>query len=303
MADAHALADSFLAYLREERRASPHTLSSYSHDILVFLDHLQGHGGLKRFPQAVDRLALRGYLSSLTTAGYAPTSIARRLAAVRSFFRHLVRTGLLRANPAVGIRTPRRPRSLPKFLSEDEVSSLLSASSGDGFADVRDRAILETLYGGGLRVSELAGLRPGDIDIAGAVARVRGKGGKERLVPVGPAAARALEVYADHRRRRLRRARRESRSALFLNCRGTGLSVRSVRRVIEKRFADAGLDRRRATPHVLRHSFATHLLDRGADLRSVQELLGHASLAATQIYTHVTSRRLKESYDSAHPRA
>ncbi len=316
MPDAHALLDAFLAYLREERRASPHTLAAYSHDILSFLEHLASRGELRGFPAAVDRLTLRGYLSALSSSGYAPRSVARRLAAVRSFFRHLVRAGVLASSPAVAMRTPKRSRDLPKFLSEKEVSRLLAAVRGRAFIDVRDRAIIETLYGGGLRVSELTALSLGDLDLAGATVRVRGKGGRERLSPIGPAAAGALAACLAERKRYLKRlgarapAVRQAHgpeprrgAALFINCRGTRLACRYVRRVMEKRFAAAGLDRRRATPHVLRHSFATHLLDHGADLRSVQELLGHASLAATQIYTHVSARRLKEVYDSAHPAA
>ena len=302
------LRDAFLAYLRDERRVSPHTLSNYARDLNAFLAWLEGEGALARFPAGIDRLCLRGFLAHLGRAEYAPASIARRLAALRSFFRHLVRTGALAANPAAAVRNPKLPHHLPKFLSEPEVTGLLDSVSGTRFADRRDRAILETLYGAGLRVSELAQLSVGDPDLAGQTARVMGKGGKERLAPLGPAAAHALGEYVPERGALLHRLGRDGRgagapAALFLNCQGTPLSVRSVRRVLERRFARAGLDRRRATPHVLRHTFATHLLDRGADLRAVQELLGHASLAATQIYTHVSTRRLQDAYASAHPRA
>ena len=303
------LAEEFLAHLRDERRASPHTVSNYARDLSAFLAHLARRGRLDAFPGGLDRLAFRAYLAELSQAGYAPASIARRLAALRSFGRYLVRTGRLSANPAASVRNPKQPRHLPKFLSEEEVARLLDAPSGERFADRRDRAILETLYGGGLRVAELAALTPADLDLGDATARVLGKGQKERLAPLGATAARALEAYLTERAAFLRQCGREeggargAAGALFLNCRGTPLSVRSVRRIVERRFLLAGLDRRRATPHVLRHSFATHLLDRGADLRAVQELLGHASLAATQIYTHVTASRMKEVYARAHPRA
>jgi integrase/recombinase XerC len=205
------------------------------------------------------------------------------------------------ANPVRQIRTPRLDMKLPSFLEEDEVTRILEATTGDTFIDRRDRALLETLYGGGLRVSEATGLALADLQFDQGFAVVRGKGGKERLAPLGSHAAQAIEAYLPERAALLERLM-SGAEALFLNKNGTRLDVRSVRRILNRRAALGGL-RKAVTPHTLRHSFATHLLNRGADLRAVQELLGHENLTTTQIYTHVTTHRLKEVYDRAHPRA
>lgn len=290
----------FLDHLTEERGASPHTVRAYEGDLRRFAEFLGGEGGL--LDGRVDRPAVRRFLGELHARGYQRSSIARTLACLRTFYEYFVREGRIAANPVRPVPTPRRDRKLPRFLEEEDVRRLLEDGPADGFGALRDRALLEVLYGGGLRVSEAVGLDLGDLDLAEGTARVRGKGGKERLAPLGSEAARALAAYLPERAARLEAAGRVGEGALFLNKNGGRLDVRSVRRLLRRR-ADAAGIRARVTPHTLRHSFATHLLNRGADLRAVQELLGHEDLATTQIYTHVTVHRLKEVYDRTHPRA
>lgn len=290
----------FLEHLTQERGASPHTVRAYEGDLRRFAEFLGGEGGL--LDGRVDRPAVRRFLGELHARGYQRSSIARTLACLRTFYEYFVREGRIAANPVRPVPTPRRDRKLPRFLEEEDVRRLLEEGPADGFGALRDRALLEVLYGGGLRVSEAVGLDLGDLDLAEGTARVRGKGGKERLAPLGSAAARALAAYLPERAARLEALGRVGEEALFLNKNGGRLDVRSVRRLLRRR-ADAAGIRTRVTPHTLRHSFATHLLNRGADLRAVQELLGHEDLATTQIYTHVTVHRLKEVYDRTHPRA
>jgi integrase/recombinase XerC len=244
---------------------------------------------------------LRAYLAWLHEQGYARSTIARRLAAVRSWCRFLCRQGLLTTNPAVGLRGPRQDKKLPHFLSQEEIVRLLQGPSTDTPLGKRDRAILETVYSAGLRVSELTGLDIDDLDLEAGIAVVRGKGRRERLALLGPPAAAALAEWLTARAG-LCDGKAARHNALFVNKNGTRLSTRSVGRLLEKYLAGAGLDPR-SSPHTLRHSFATHLLDAGADIRSVQELLGHRSLGTTQIYTHVSTQRLRDSYHKAHPRA
>jgi integrase/recombinase XerC len=249
-------------------------------------------------PAELARQDLRAFLAREHARGLAPATMARKMASVRTFFRWLEREGRIERNPAATLRTPRTPRKLPRVLSGEEVDRLLRAPSGEGILGLRDRAILETLYSAGLRASELTALNRGDLDLAGGVVRVRGKGRRERLGLLGSQAVGALRAYLEERRRE----GLASEAAVFLNRFGRRLTARSVQRVIERHILRAGLGVR-ATPHTLRHSFATHLLEAGADLRSVQELLGHRNLGTTQIYTHVTMEKLKEVYDRAHPRA
>jgi integrase/recombinase XerC len=289
----------FLRHLGGERNLSPHTVRAYQGDLLRFAAFMGGELGLVDRPP--DLSALRRFLAELQAGGYQRTSIARLLACLRTFYDYFLRAGRIAKNPVRSVRTPRLEKKLPGVLDEAEMKRLLEAVSGDGFSDLRDRAILETLYGGGLRVSELAGLDLGDVQLEEGTALVRGKGGKERLAPLGGAAASAITAWLPDRATLLERLGR-STDAVFLNKNGTRLDVRSVRRLLNARAALAGLGKA-VTPHSLRHSFATHLLNAGADLRAVQELLGHASLTTTQIYTHVTTHRLKEVYDRAHPRA
>lgn len=291
----------FLQYLTAERNASALTVKSYREDLSALGEYLQAIYGDTLRPEQVTTLDLRGYLAALHEANYAKTTIARRLASLRSFYRFGQREGWSRENPAKPLRNPRKSRSLPHFLTTEEVDRLLSAPDRSKPLGLRDAAILETLYSAGLRVSELAGLSDGDLDRDEAVLRVRGKGRRERLAPLGSYALAALDQWFGVRKL----APRETAGAgapVFVNKSGRRLTTRSIARMLEKYLLLSGLDRR-TTPHTLRHSFATHLLDRGADIRSVQELLGHKSLITTQIYTHVSTSGLRAAYERAHPRA
>ena len=283
--------DKFLRYLDIERNASPHTLLNYR------LDLVQCRNFLQQPWDDVTHLSLRRYLAQMKQAALSKRTIARRLAALRSFFRFLCREGLLKDNPAVAISTPKLERRLPVFLTEGDVGKLLEAPSGAGAWPLRDRAILETLYSTGMRVSELVGLRLEDVDMIGGTTKVLGKGKRERLTPIGEPALRAIQAYLHERPKQA-----SAGGAVFVSRRGTRLSARSVQRVIGKWMKHLSIAQH-VSPHTLRHSFATHLLNRGADLRSVQELLGHLNLSTTQIYTHVSTERLKAVYDRAHPRA
>jgi integrase/recombinase XerC len=293
----HSSIVSFLNDLRVERQASAHTLRSYEDDMDVFCRYLDESLGAGADPTVVDPARLRRYSAWLSSQGYAAATIARRLASLRSFFRHLRRQGMMINDPSSGIRNPKQPKRLPRLLKIDDVIRLLDAVPVDTALGMRDRAMLETLYGGGLRVSELVGLNLGDLDPEQELVRVRGKGRRERLSPIGHMAMKCIEAYLP-----LREPKQSGEPALFLNRYGTRLTTRSVGRLLEEHLAHAGLSAA-ASPHTLRHSFATHLLDRGADLRSVQELLGHRNLTTTQIYTHVTRERLLDIYQGAHPRA
>jgi integrase/recombinase XerC len=297
-----ALAD-FLLHLSLEKNASTHTVKSYREDLMQALEFFrtQQPGQPLQVGQLTIRL-LRGYLVWLHDQSYARATVARRLAAVRSWCRYMCRQSVLPSNPSTGLRGPRQNKQLPHFLSEADIARLLAAPPGDTPLGLRDRAILETLYSAGLRVSELTGLDVADLDLDDGLATVRGKGKRERIALLGAPAVAAVRQWLS-----ARTAPQEGRPlgqgpALFLNKNGTRLTSRSVGRLLEKYLARAGLDPR-TSPHTLRHSFATHLLDNGADIRSVQELLGHRSLATTQIYTHVTTNKLRDSYHKAHPRA
>jgi integrase/recombinase XerC len=287
----------FLTQLKIERQASGHTIRSYQHDLAMYCRYLSDVHGEGADPRAVDPVRLRRYSAWLTGQGFASSTVARRLASLRSFFRYLRREGLVGADPSVGLRNPKQARRLPRLLRIDEVIRLLDSVPTDGAPGVRDRAMLETLYGGGLRVSELVGLNLDDLDAEQELVRVRGKGRRERLCPIGPMALHWLGLWIP-----LRRPKVAFEKALFLNQRGTRLTARSVGRLLQAHLLRAELVNS-ASPHTLRHSFATHLLDRGADLRSVQELLGHRNLTTTQIYTHVTQERLMHIYHETHPRA
>jgi integrase/recombinase XerC len=294
-----ALAE-YLRHLALEKNASAHTVKSYREDLTQALDFFrQKLASQSPGPERLTTRLLRAYLAWLHEQGYAKTTVARRLAAVRSWCRFMCRQGTLEANPADGLRGPRQNRNLPHFLTEADLARLLQTPPADTPLGLRDRAILETLYSAGLRVSELTGLDLGDVDLDSGLATVRGKGKRERIALLGPQALEALKEWLAGRQAL---AKPRSKAAVFLNKNGTRLTARSVGRLLEKYLALAGLDPE-TSPHTLRHSFATHLLDRGADIRSVQELLGHRSLGTTQIYTHVTTTRLHDSYQQAHPRA
>ncbi len=296
-----AAVDRFLKYLHVERNASDLTIKSYREDLAALVEYLQQLEGRVPPPADVSTLVLRGYVAAMHEAGYAKTTISRRLASMRSFFRFGQREGWTKSNPAKPLRNPRKSRSLPHFLTSDEILRLLSAPPAGEIMGLRDRAILETLYSAGLRVSELAGLNDGDLDLASETLRVRGKGRRERIAPIGSYAIGALNQWLAVRTLSSRE-KQGPLAPVFVNKFGRRLTTRSVGRLLEKHLRIAGLDNR-TTPHTLRHSFATHLLDAGADIRSVQELLGHKSLVTTQIYTHVSTAGLRATYERAHPRA
>ena len=282
----------FLRYLSAERNASDYTCCNYALDLHQFFA-LLGHQRVA----AITALEIRRFIAHLSTQRLAKRTIARKLSCLRSFFRFLCREGTLEHNPAQAIPTPRLEKRLPSFLDEQQVTRLLEVPPVKKWQGRRDRALLETLYSTGIRVSELIGLNLEDLDEISGTIMVRGKGKKERLCPIGRTALDALHRYLAKRPKKLRVP-----YAVFVSQKGTRLTVRQVDRLIARYVQLAQLPSS-ISPHSLRHSFATHLLDRGADLRSVQELLGHASLSTTQIYTHVTAQRLKKVYDQAHPRA
>jgi len=288
------LIDRFHQYLSVERNLSPHTCAAYLRDLGEFHAFLEGQGGTTS-PGRVDHLLLRRYLAELHKRNER-TSIARKLSTLRTFFRYLVREGVLATNPAESVTTPKRNRYLPKTLSVDEATTLLERGHGTTVLALRDRAMLELLYSSGLRVSELTGLNVGGIDLRENLVRVLGKGRKERIVPVGSKAREALIAYLEER------GATDDEQPLFINHRGGRLTPRSVQRHLKTRLIKAGVFKD-ISPHALRHSFATHLLDGGADLRAIQELLGHASLSTTQRYTQVSVDQLMSVYDKAHPRS
>jgi len=291
----------YLRYLQVERNASEYTIKSYREDLLGLIDYLTAALGHCPQPAQIDPQVLRGYVAALHDAQYARSSIARRLASMRGLFRFAQREGLVDQNPAKALRNPRPQRKLPHFLKTDELQTLLAAPSLDQPLGARDRAILETMYSAGLRVSELVGINDGDLDLDDGLVRVRGKGKRERLAPLGSYATKAVREWLS--RRCLARGQTPTpQSPVFTNRFGGRLTTRSVARMLEKYLLQTGLNLK-TSPHTLRHSFATHLIDRGADIRSVQELLGHKSLVTTQIYTHLSTAGLRQAYERAHPRA
>ncbi|MCH2200668.1 MAG: tyrosine recombinase XerC [Fuerstiella sp.] len=297
----HDAVGRFLNYLRIERNASGLTIKSYADDLGHLIEFYEEQTGQIPEPRDADVTQLRSYASYLHECGYARSTIARRLACLRSFFRFCKREGLCDANPARPLRTPRAGRRLPHFLSTDEVGKLLSVPPATQKDGLRDRAILETMYSAGLRVAEVVALDTEHWDRSSGIMKVLGKGRKERIAPVGSYATRALDRWIDVRQPDPH-GRPDQTAAIFLNRFGRRLTTRSIGRMLDKHINSAGLSSQ-TSPHTLRHSFATHLLDGGADLRSVQELLGHKSLTTTQIYTHVSTRRLRETYELAHPHA
>ncbi len=299
----------FLEHLRYERNVSEHTLRNYASDLTQFLDYLapaNARTGLRNCPdvQQIDHITIREWLSTLHAAHKKKASVARKLAALRTFFQFLVREGVLDLNPAKLVSTPRLEKKLPQHLSIEEAIKFIETPDMETDLGKRDRAILELMYATGVRVSELTTIGLADIDFKSRLVRVTGKRRKQRIVPFGDPASQALREYLSVRDRFLEKAaisRREP-EALFLNYQGTPITTRSVGRMVEKYIGIcAGMHA--ISPHALRHSFATHLLDSGADLRDIQELLGHARLSSTQIYTHVSMEKLIEVYDKAHPKA
>ncbi len=295
-AGAHEALDRFLDHCTSARGLSPHTVRGYSADLSRYLEWADR--------QSVDPLRpthreLRRYLAELDQAGYSRRTVARRLASLRAFLRHLLETGVTTSDPSSVILTPRVSRSLPSVVRPDDLRALLDAPDPATPVGSRDRAVLELLYATGMRVSELSSLDPGSLDLGSGTLTVLGKGGRERVLPVHPLAVKRIRAYLGDARPALLRPGRSER--LFLSSRGNDFTPDAVRRMLKQRLAEAGLPSD-ITPHTLRHTYATHLLEGGADLRSVQELLGHVALSTTQIYTHVSTRRLQDVHRRAHPR-
>ncbi|MGH9405854.1 MAG: tyrosine recombinase XerC [Terriglobia bacterium] len=306
MTEWNALVDEFVKYLQAERNSSPHTVRNYRSDLMQFGHFFAARHARPEFSlDSIGALDIRDFLSDLMERETQKSSAARKLASLRSFFKFLCRERKLAASPAAQVSTPKTPKKLPRIMTEEDTNKLLDRmaieSEAGGFALARDRAILEWLYSSGLRVSELAGLDLASIRMGDAIVLVRGKGQKERIVPFGSKARKALASYLPARARVLAQNKTSS-SALFLNSRGRRLTSRSVHRIVVKYVRLFGPNLR-VSPHSLRHAFASHLLAEGADLRAIQEMLGHASLSTTQKYTQVSIRQLTEVYDKAHPKA
>ncbi len=280
---------SFLKHLEVEKNYSGHTVLNYRLDLEEFFAFL-GHERVTE----VEYPTLRRFLAELRARELRPRSVSRKISVLRSFFRFLQREGVILKNPAALVVTPKLDKVLPHFMTEDDTLKLMESPSEEQGSDLRDKALFETMYSAGIRVSELVGLSREDVDLTGHMIKVFGKGKKERIVPIGPNAAEAISVYL--------KARPFKSEALFLNKSGGRLTGRSVRNIINKHITHAAIAQK-VHPHMFRHSFATHMLNRGADLRSVQELLGHVNLSTTQIYTHLTTEKLKSVYNKAHPRA
>ena len=293
----------FTDYLVAEKNASPHTLESYLNDISQFEGFLKesGHAGESSKIDSIDRLAIRSYLGFLYDKNFSASTMRRKLSTLSSFFRFLCREGYLQKNVVKSVPTPKMENKLPSFLSVDEMFRLIDLPDGEGFLVARDRAMLELFYSTGVRISELVSLKIEDIDRTAQVVKVLGKGGKERLLPFGKKCGEALDKYKKARSDKVI-STKDNNEHLFLNHRGKGISTRGVRKIIGK-YVTTGNFPGKVSPHSIRHSFATHLLEGGADLRSIQELLGHSSISTTQKYTHLTIDKLVETYDQAHPRA
>lgn len=306
----------FLQYLEHERQASQHTLAGYEQDIVQFVSLMYPERQEFTEWREVDVFVARSFVVELQKVGLTKTSVLRKISAIRSFYRYMVRENIVEKNPFTGLNSPRKERNLPRVMSVDEITRLVEApqkywieanakgTSQDEdsglFAASRDTALIELIYSGGLRISEATGLNFSDLDLLGDIAKVKGKGKKERLCPLGRLAVKAIRNYL--LLRRLRSGDERGNAPVFVNKHGTRLTPRSFQRNLKLYLELAGLPCQ-LTPHKLRHSFATHLLDAGADLRSVQEMLGHENLSTTQIYTHVSAERLKTAYRKAHPRA
>lgn len=326
-----AMTQEFLNYLKFEKHFSDYTARCYGADLEQYVEFLHGTGSedhstsggesygswnadtggvatatktetkLEEQILTADVNLIRRFMTALSEKQYCKSTTARKLATLRSFYKFLVKRNYVTANPVTTIKTPKQDKRLPRFLEFEEVQKLLNTPQADNWLGVRDRAILETLYSTGMRVSELVGLNLEDVDFLGEVIHIRGKGKKERIAPIGSKALQSIQQYIEYRNKRMQNDGAFDSKVLFANKHGKRLSTRSVRRKMDKYLIEAGLDPA-ISPHTLRHSFATHMLNNGADLRSVQELLGHQSLSTTQIYTHVTTSRMKEQYHNAHPR-
>jgi len=329
-----SLIQDFVNYLTYEKHFSEHTSKCYGADLMQYADFLLSHcssgdtdhahdehsspwsshgpatavavqpkteTSLKEMMLNADTNTIRRYMAYLNEKQYSKSTAARKLATLRSFYKFLVRRNYIESNPVSVIKTPKQEKKLPKFLEYEDVQKLLNTPPTDNWLGARDKAILEVLYSTGMRVSEVAALNMDDVDFLGEVIHIRGKGKKERIAPIGSSALQAIQRYIEFRNKRMANDSNFDSKVLFVNKHGKRLSVRSIRRKMDKYLVMAGLDPS-ISPHTLRHSFATHMLNNGADLRSVQELLGHQSLSTTQIYTHLTTSKMKDVYDRTHPR-
>ncbi len=296
--------EEFMDYLKVEKNASPYTIESYKNDLNQLSNFLNSHTdfGIKNI-EDIDHTILRHLLAYLQKKGYKKRSLVRKVSVLRTFFRFLSRQKHIKANPTLYLVTPKMDRRLPDFLEVTEIDSLLSMPKPDSFIGLRDRAVLELLYTTGIRVGELVTLNLNDVDYLGGLIKVKGKGRKERLVPFGTKALKTIREYLTVRDKIVNTEMMiGNNQALFVNAKGQRIYSRSIRRRINYYIKFTGI-KKKVSPHTLRHSFATHLLNAGADLRAVQEMLGHISLSTTQIYTHITTERLKKVYDKTHPRA
>ena len=319
----------FLNYLRHEKHFSEHTAKCYGADLVQFSNFLRAGGDgspasggdpsnpwsssggtstavaaqtdLQQLILTANVNTIRSYMSQLLEQQYSKSTTARKIATLRSFYKFLVKRNYIESNPVIAIKTPKQEKKLPKFLELADIERLLNTPPSNSWLGARDRAILEVLYSTGMRVSEVVSLNMDDVDFLGEVIHIRGKGKKERLSPIGSSALQAIQNYIEFRNKRMANDSNFDAKVLFANKHGQRLSTRSVRRKMDKYLRLAGLDPT-ISPHTLRHSFATHMLNNGADLRSVQEMLGHQSLSTTQVYTHVSTTRIKDVYDSSHPR-
>jgi integrase/recombinase XerC len=297
--------EKFLEFLRLNRNVSAHTLRAYQSDLAQFLRHVAASAAVAPRdlePAALNRTGIRSFLGLVHAQGGSRATAARKLAAVRTFLRYLRREAVIGDDPGGLVPTPKREVRMPAYLSEEEMTALIAAAAGDDPLGRRDRAILELFYASGLRLSELAGLDVDDVNLSSRMVRVLGKGGKERLVPFNSSATLAIRTWLKQRVSLVEGRRSRETDALFVNFRGTRLSARGIDRLV-RRYVAASSSRLGISPHALRHSFATHLLQRGADLRAIQELLGHARLGTTERYTHVNAAHLLEVYRRSHPRA
>lgn len=297
------LVDSFISYLNNEKNMAKMTVKSYNNDWNDFLNYLENelqYDIINLHVEEINHQTVRKYLAYLNSHNYTKSTMARHLASLKSFYRYLLKNEIIRQNPLAFVATPRIPKKLPRYLEEKEMVSVLEQPVLTNDVGIRDRAILELLYGAGIRVSELTSLNLENIDLGYGYLRVTGKGNKERIVPIGREAIKSLKMYTEQARPKWTATQQEK--ALFVNQKGGRLSARSVRTFVHKYCRQAGV-KEDLSPHGFRHSFATHLLDHGADLRAVQELLGHQKISSTQIYTHVSNKKLRQVYRSAHPRA
>ncbi|MFA5858266.1 MAG: site-specific tyrosine recombinase/integron integrase [Elusimicrobiota bacterium] len=289
----------FLLYIRAEKNFSPASITAYEEDITQFIDYLRINN---RGMEDIDRLLIRTYLAVLQQKQYERSSVLRKLAALRSFFRYLVKENIVKSNPFMYLPTPKRKQLLPKFLEVSEVNLLIDAPDTSTDIGSRDRAIIELLYSTGIRVSELVGLNMTSLNLWSGTMKVWGKRSKERIVPVGDMAVTAVKKYSAVREKILTQRGIQNEPAMFINLRGQRISTRFIRKIIDKYITKICLHKK-ISPHVLRHSFATHLLNAGCDLRAVQEMLGHVNLSTTQVYTHISVERIRKVYEKTHPRA